>query len=396
MTLTLAGKDEVEMFVLSQILTRLMTRGTLTVIDPAGKRHVFKGKAAGKSVTMRIHDRAALFKMSVYPKLYMGELYMDGRLTIEEGDLYEFLELLILNLDWSTNHRFSWLGDLVQKLIWLATRYNPRGRSLNNVAHHYDLSDELYELFLDKNRQYSCGYFKTPEDDIDLAQVQKMTHIAAKLDLSPDQKVLDIGCGWGGLARFIAENSDAHVTGVTLSKNQLAYAKRLAGEKGLENKVTYSLTDYRDVAEKFDRVVSVGMFEHVGEPHYMEFFAKVKEVMKKDGVALIHTIGAANSPSPINPWIDKWIFPGSYLPSLSQMATVAEKIGLYITDVEVLRVHYAETLKAWRKRFNENRDKARTIYDERFCRMWDFYLASVEAAFRHGSLIVFQMQLARR
>lgn len=383
------------MLLLSQLLKRLILQGTLTVIDVKGREHVFSG-TPGKSITMRLHTKAVERKLAFYPKLYLGEAFMNEELTVEGGTIYDLLEVLVTNMDWHSQHPYAAFGDFIQKLYWMATKYNPRGRSLHNVAHHYDLSDELYELFLDKNRQYSCGYFKSPEDTIDQAQIQKMAHIAAKMGLRPGQKVLDIGCGWGGLARYLAENSETHVSGVTLSKNQLAYAQKMAERQNYQGKVDYSLTDYRDVDEKFDRIVSVGMFEHVGVPHYQQFFEKVKTTLTDDGVALIHTIGAANSPSPTNPWIEKYIFPGSYIPSLSQISKVVEKVGLYITDVEVLRLHYAETLKAWRTRFNENRDKARAIYDERFCRMWEFYLASTEASFRCGSIVVFQVQVARK
>ena len=383
------------MFLLSQMLKRLIKKGSLKVINYDGREYVFSGEP-GRSATMRFHHKSVANKLLLYPKLRLGEIFMEEEMTVEDGDIYDLLELIVENLDWRANHPFASLSDFLQKVVWLVTKYNPRGRSLHNVAHHYDLSDKLYELFLDEHRQYSCAYFKSAEDSLEQAQQQKMTHVLAKLCLEPGQKVLDIGCGWGGLARFIAANSQAHVTGVTLSKNQLAYAKDMAVKTGLQDNVDYHLRDYRDVDEQYDRIVSVGMFEHVGEPHYPTYFKKVKDVLAEDGVALIHTIGAANAPSPINPWIQKYIFPGSYIPSLSQLAPVIEKAGLYIADVEILRVHYADTLRAWRTRFLANRDKAAEIYDERFCRMWEYYLSSVEAAFRLGSLVVFQVQLTKK
>ncbi|PHQ68011.1 MAG: SAM-dependent methyltransferase [Sneathiella sp.] len=383
------------MFLLSQMLKRLIKTGTLTVIDYNGREYVFSG-APGRTSTMRFHDKKTARKLAFYPKLRLGELFMEGEMTVEEGDIYDLLTLFVTNFDWRSHHPFSAFSDLVQKIVWYLTKYNPRSRSLNNVAHHYDLSDELYELFLDSNRQYSCAYFERPNDSLEQAQLQKMSHITAKLALEPGQKVLDIGCGWGGLAQFIAENTNSHVSGITLSTNQLTYARERARQAGLDGNVDYSLTDYRDVSETYDRIVSVGMFEHVGAPHYKAFFDKIRTTLAEDGIALIHTIGAANTPSPINPWIQKYIFPGSYIPSLSQVAAAIEKAGLYIDDIEILRVHYAETLRIWRENFNANREKATEIYDERFCRMWEFYLTSVEAAFRVGSLVVFQIQISKQ
>ena len=254
--------------------------------------------------------------------------------------------------------------EILYRFYWFFNQFNPKSRSLKNVAHHYDLSDDFYDLFLDENRQYSCAYYKTPNDSLEQAQVQKMAHIAAKLALKPGQKVLDIGCGWGGMARFLAENADVKVTGVTLSKNQLGYASEKAKQMGLVNKVDYRLTDYRDVTETFDRIVSVGMFEHVGVPHYKQYFKKVKSILSDDGVALIHTIGTADRPSPTNPWIQKYIFPGGYIPPLSEVTPAIEKAGLYVTDIEILRVHYAETLRDWRKRFMAKLETVREIYDD--------------------------------
>ncbi len=384
------------MFLLSQILKRLIKQGQLTVYDADGKEHFYKGSKPGPSLKIRLHSRKVARKIAIYPKLFLGEAYMEGDLTLDEGDIYDLLDLFTINLGWGSRHPLVNIGDFAYRFYWFFNQFNPKSRSLKNVAHHYDLSDDFYELFLDENRQYSCAYFKAPEDSLELAQLQKMAHIAAKLALKPGQKVLDIGCGWGGMARFLAENANVNVTGITLSKNQLAYAQEKAKQTGLSTKVNYRLTDYRDVKEKFDRIVSVGMFEHVGVPHYAEYFRKVKSILTDDGVALIHTIGTADRPSPTNAWVQKYIFPGGYIPPLSQVMPSIEKAGLYVTDVEVLRLHYAKTLRAWRERFHEKIDTVREIYDDRFCRMWDFYLSASEVSFRNSGLVVFQIQLAKQ
>tara|TARA_R110002049_G_scaffold210137_7_gene381009 strand:- start:1566 stop:2801 length:1236 start_codon:yes stop_codon:yes gene_type:complete len=384
------------MIVLSQILKRLIRQGALTVIDPDGREILFDSGNPGPSVKMRLHTKAVTRKLALFPKLYLGEAYMDGDLTLEDGNIYDLLDLFTRNIGWGKRNPLVSFGDFAYRFYWFFNQFNPKSRSLKNVAHHYDLSDDFYDLFLDENRQYSCAYYKTPNDSLEQAQVQKMAHIAAKLALKPGQKVLDIGCGWGGMARFLAENADVKVTGVTLSKNQLGYASEKARQTGLANKVDYRLTDYRDVSEKFDRIVSVGMFEHVGVPHYKKFFKKVKSILTDDGVALIHTIGTADGPSPTNPWIQKYIFPGGYIPPLSEVTPAIEKAGLYVTDIEILRVHYAETLRDWRKRFMAKLEMVRGIYDDRFCRMWEFYLAASEVSFRNSGLVVFQIQLSKR
>jgi cyclopropane-fatty-acyl-phospholipid synthase len=265
-----------------------------------------------------------------------------------------------------------------------------------NVAHHYDLSDTLYELFLDADRQYSCAYFASPADTLERAQEQKKRHLAAKLLLQPGQRVLDIGSGWGGLGLYLADIADVDVTGLTLSAEQDGYAQRRASDSGLSDRVRFLLKDYRQEEGRYDRIVSVGMFEHVGVGHYGEYFQKVGDLLEEDGVALIHTIGRADGPGAANPWINKYIFPGGYVPALSEILPAIERAGLYVTDIEVLRLHYAETLKAWRQRFNTNRLRVAEIYDERFCRMWEFYLAGCDSGFRHGGLVNFQIQLSKR
>jgi cyclopropane-fatty-acyl-phospholipid synthase len=278
---------------------------------------------------------------------------------------------------------------------WLK-QFNLRGRARRNVAHHYDLDERLYTLFLDSDRQYSCAYFDTPAASLDDAQLAKKRHLAAKLRIEPGSRVLDIGCGWGGLALYLAEYTGARVTGITLSKEQLALARVRAGEKELGRAVEFRLQDYRDVAEKFDRVVSVGMFEHVGVKFYDTYFQRCAELLSEDGVMLLHSIGRSQVPDSTNPWIAKYIFPGGYIPSLSEVLPSIERAGLLVCDVEILRLHYAETLKAWRERFMARREEAVQLYDERFALMWEFYLAACEMTFRKQDMMNFQLQLTRR
>jgi cyclopropane-fatty-acyl-phospholipid synthase len=284
----------------------------------------------------------------------------------------------------------------VKRLVRRVAQHNPIPIARANVAHHYDISDTLYELFLDADRQYSCAYFVSPEDTLECAQEQKKRRLAAKLLLRHGQRVLDIGSGWGGLGIYLAKVADVDVTGVTLSAEQHAYAQRHANEIGVDDRVRFLLKDYRQEDGRYDRIVSVGMFEHVGVGHYREYFNKVSDLLEDDGIALIHTIGRADGPGAANAWINKYIFPGGYVPALSEILPAIERAGLYVTDIEVLRLHYAETLKAWRQRFNANRERIAELYDERFCRMWEFYLAGCEAAFRHGGLVNFQIQLSKR
>jgi cyclopropane-fatty-acyl-phospholipid synthase len=303
----------------------------------------------------------------------------------------------VRNAGWATTAH--WAQGLLLRAQWLARRihqYNPIGKAQANVAHHYDLSDTLYDLFLDADRQYSCAYFIRPDDTLERAQAQKKRHIAAKLLLRPGQKILDIGCGWGGLALYLAKIADAEVTGVTLSKEQHQVARRRAAEAGLAGRVDFKLLDYRLESGRFDRIVSVGMFEHVGVGHYDEFFGALRQLLADDGVALLHTIGRADGPGETNTWIRKYIFPGGYSPALSEVLPAIERAGLYVTDVEVLRLHYAETLRHWRQRVLANRERIVALYDERFLRMWEFYLAGSEVTFRHAGHVVFQIQLAKR
>ncbi len=380
---------------LSRLLKRIVRVGTLEVIDAGGKRHVFSGRP-GPEATVRLHDRALHLKLLVNPYLYLGEAYMDGTLTIEKGTLPDFLEIATANMEFGQSLP---LFSVFERLGWLRRRiqqYNPVGRSRTNVAHHYDLPDRLYELFLDHERQYSCAYFRTPDDALETAQFNKQRHLAAKLLLEPGQKILDIGSGWGGLAQFLARAGGGQVTGLTLSQEQLKTANRRAAEAGLAGKVDFRLRDYREETGTYDRIVSVGMFEHVGVNHYPAFFAKVKDLLSDDGVCVIHSIGRMAGPSTTSSWIRKYIFPGGYSPALSEVMTAVERSGLWATDIEILRVHYADTLRAWRRRFQANRSRVADLLDERFCRMWEFYLAASEAVFRHGDHFVFQIQLAKR
>lgn len=382
------------MLLLSFFLKKLIREGTLHVIDASGKKHSFIGSDA-PVVTIRFHDKSVPMKLFLKPDLKAGECYMDGSLTVEDGKtIYDFLNLVLKNMEWRPDNAMHLTGgDPYSRFkSWIA-QINPIGRSQKNVAHHYDLSGELYDMFLDADRQYSCAYYKSENDTLEQAQENKKNIIAKKLLLEEHHDVLDIGCGWGGLALHLNKLSGANVTGVTLSQEQYD----IACDRAQDNKkVQFRFQDYRDVTEKFDRIVSVGMFEHVGRRQYQTFFDKVYASLKDDGVALIHTIGRADGPGSTDPWTIKYIFPGGYAPSLSEMSPVIEKAGLYITDMEIWRLHYAETLKEWRARIYKNREAIVALYDEVFFRMWDFYLASAEASFRNLGHVVFQFQLAKK
>ncbi len=380
--------------ILSSLLRAIIREGTLVVIDHKGTRREY-GNGQEPRIAIHLADKSVERGIIASPELGVAEAYMDGKLTIEEGDLYGFLALASGNM---YRHADHWLLKLQERIArwtrWLA-QFNPVSRSKKNVAHHYDLSDTLYDLFLDEGRQYSCAYFAKPDYTLEEAQVAKKNHIASKLLLKEGLKILDIGCGWGGMALHLNEVSGAETVGITLSEEQLKYAEDNAARSGLANQVQFRLQDYRDVTEKFDRVVSVGMFEHVGTPFYQTFFDKVAEVLTDDGVGLVHTIGRYDGPGATDSFTRKYIFPGGYAPALSEIMPHIESAGLVVTDVEILRLHYASTLREWRRRFMKNRDKVKEIYDERFCRMWEFYLAGSECAFRYGGHCVFQIQVAR-
>ena len=379
---------------LTQLIKPLITIGRLRVVDARGRSYVFEG-SPGTSVAIKLHDPVLHWKLLARPRLVLPEAYMDGKLTIEEGSLYDLVDLLAANLEGLPDGFLSrFLNGSIAPLRRLR-QYNPVARAQRNAAHHYDLSDKLYELFLDQDWQYSCAYFYDEDDDLDTAQLNKKRHIAAKLLIRPGQRVLDIGSGWGGLALYLARECGVDVTGLTLSVEQYRVAVRRAAAAGLSDRVRFHVRDYRQELGHYDRIVSVGMFEHVGINHYKEFFTRLKLLLAPDGVALLHSIGRMDGPGSTHPWIRKYIFPGGYFPALSEVLPVVEQSKLWVTDVEILRLHYAETLKAWRQRFERNRERLRAIYDERFCRMWEMYLVGSEVAFRRDGCMVFQMQLAK-
>jgi cyclopropane-fatty-acyl-phospholipid synthase len=376
-------------------LRRLVRRGRLQVETADDVVETF-GDGLGPLLGVKLLDREAERRLMLNPALALGELYMDGRLVVTKGGLYDVLELGARNL--AELERQPWAKALnrARKAFRGLQQRNNRRRAKRNVASHYDLDQRLYNLFLDSDRQYSCAYFEYPGQSLDDAQTAKKRHIASKLLPKDGATALDIGCGFGGLGLYLAGVAGARVTGVTLSEEQFAVATDRARETGLADRVEFRLQDYRDVGERFDRIVSVGMFEHVGVNHYDEFFTKVRGLLKDDGVMMLHSIGRNSVPGVTNPWIRKYIFPGGYIPSLSEVLPAIERAGLYVTDIEILRLHYAETLRAWRERFMARRDEAAKLYDERFCRMWEFYLAGSETAFRIDAHMVFQIQLTKR
>ena len=378
------------------LLDRLVRAGHLTVMDAAGRAHRFGEISSGNRVVLRLHDGKLPIKLALAPSLALGEAYMDGRLTLEAGTVRDLLRLLTSNLAALDVHPVQTLRQKLARLLPVRARANPRKRARANVAHHYDLSGALYDLFLDVDRQYSCAYFPTGNETLEEAQAAKKRHLAAKLLLEPGHQVLDIGSGWGGLALELAGEAGAKVQGVTLSREQLDASRARAEAAGLAQRVRFDLLDYRDVTGRFDRIVSVGMFEHVGPRHYDEFFATVGRVLDANGVAVIHSIGRRSPPGGADPWISKYIFPGGYVPALSEVMAAVERSGLWATDIEILRLHYADTLKHWYERFQRSRHQVRALNGERFCRMWEFYLATCEMLFRQGDLMVFQIQLAHR
>jgi cyclopropane-fatty-acyl-phospholipid synthase len=383
------------LYVLRKAFGTLVKTGNLNVIEPSGKNRIY-GDGSGPSVTLRIHDNRTVARLAVDPDLYLGEAYMDGGISVGPGSIYDLLALFTSNAAKVEKLPAGIaIPYALRRLFRKVKQYNPVGRAERNVAHHYDLSGELYDLFLDRDRQYSCAYFETPNATLAEAQKAKKRHLAAKLDIQPGMKVLDIGSGWGGLGLYLAEVCGAEVTGVTLSHEQHRLSNARAQQRGVSDRVRFELLDYRLLEDRFDRIVSVGMFEHVGVGHYREFFDKVKTLLTPEGIACLHSIGRANGPGSTSAWISKYIFPGGYIPALSEVVPHIEKSGLYVTDIEILRLHYAETLKEWRRRFADHRDRAEEIYDERFYRMWEFYLAGSECAFRYEFLNNFQVQFTR-
>ena len=397
---------------LDRFLSRLIRIGSLRVTLPDGTaRQYGPGDGSGPDIAIALHGADTPRRLVVRPELAVGEAYMDGRLAIRNDDLHGFLELVLRCLDdggtLPTRIQRGW-RDVTRR----EQQFNHARRARRNVAHHYDLSSQLYDLFLDEDRQYSCAYFKTPSDTLEQAQAQKKAHIARKLHLSPeahpdahagphagpsrDLRVLDIGCGWGGMGLTLARDFGARVHGITLSHEQLAIARARAEAAGLSDRVSFELIDYRQVTGTFDRIVSVGMFEHVGVPQYRTYFRKIRELLTDDGVALLHTIGRMTPPGSTNPWIAKYIFPGGYIPALSETAAAIERESLWMTDVENWRLHYAYTLRHWHERFMARRDEAARLFDDRFVRMWRFYLVASEQVFRFSGECVYQIQLTRR
>lgn len=381
---------------LHRILSGLIQAGHLEIVDSTGHRHVL-GDGQGPRVVVRLRDRLTPWKIFLNPELHAGEAYMDGRMTIEEGSVRDLLEVFCENLHARrTAPPFAMrLAKRLRNFSVAYRHFNPVGTAQRKVAHHYDLNERLFRLFLDRDLQYSSAYFQDADDDLETAQARKKTHIAAKLLLESGMRVLDIGSGWGGLALFLAREFGVEVTGLTLSKEQFRTSSRRAAEENLENLVRFRLEDYREHTGRYDRIVSVGMFEHVGKHHYGEFFSHLKRLLTDDGMALVHSIGNYSTPGPISPWVQRYIFPGAYIPALSEVFPAIENNDLWATDVEILRLHYAETLRIWNERFQRNRRKIRDLYDERFCRMWELYLLGCEMSFRKMGLMVFQTQLAK-
>ncbi|MBK8771328.1 MAG: class I SAM-dependent methyltransferase [Rhizobiales bacterium] len=380
------------MLLLDTVLKRLIRKGDLRLTDWTGAETRY-GDESPPHVHVRITSAAAARKIALDPDLNLGESYMNGGLTLISGTIYDFLALSMRNME--RQGRAHWIHNVVLKGR-LATRriaqHNPVGKAKENVARHYDLSGALYDLFLDVDRQYSCAYFESSNATLEDAQLAKKRHLAAKLNIKPGMRVLDIGSGWGGLGLYLAEVCGAEVTGVTLSEEQHKLSSERASQRGISDRVQFLLKDYRHLEEKYDRIVSVGMFEHVGIGHYPEFFAKAATLLKPDGVAVLHSINRSDGPGVTSAWINRYIFPGGYIPALSEVIPHLEQQGLYVTDIEILRLHYAETLRHWARRFAGNRERAKALYDERFCRMWEFYLAGSECAFRFGGMNNFQIQ----
>jgi cyclopropane-fatty-acyl-phospholipid synthase len=380
--------------VLDHVLRRMITRGGLRVIWPDGGTTFYQG-TEGPVAALRFTTRRVVWRMVHHPAMAFCEGHMDGEIEPVDCTLYALMDLLVANLHGEGEPHAVRLRIALGTLMRRLAQFNPVGRARRNVAHHYDLNGRLYSLLLDRDRQYSCAYFPTGTETLDEAQAAKKRHIAAKLLLDrPGLEVLDIGCGWGGMALTLARDYGARVTGITLSQEQLDAARARAREMGLEDRVRFEMQDYRALDRTYDRIVSVGMFEHVGLGHYGEFFSTVRRSLTPGGVALVHAIGRSDGPGATNPWLAKYIFPGGYSPALSEVLPHAERSGLMVTDIEILRLHYAATLQAWRRNFHAKRDAIATLYDERFCRMFELYLCGSELSFRHMGHMVWQMQLA--
>ncbi|MDA7442449.1 cyclopropane-fatty-acyl-phospholipid synthase family protein [Candidatus Pelagibacter ubique] len=380
---------------LARYLNKLFQKDGFLLIDANSNKYIIGTPKSNKPITVKILDKKLHYKLFFRPDLYFGEAYSNGDIQIENGSLTDFLDIAIMNIGRGELNFFSMLINKIYGSYRYLTNFNFIKKSKMNVAHHYDLSDELYSLFLDPKKQYSCGYFINENDTLEDAQNNKIQHIIKKLNIRPNQKVLDVGCGWGSLAIDIAKSTNCEVTGITLSENQFNYCVKKAKKLNLENQVTFKLIDYRQLDEKFDRIVSVGMFEHVGRKFYKNFFKKIDNLLNDDGVSLVHTIGSVNPPRDPHPWITKYIFPGGYTPSLSEVVTPVEKAGLIVSDIEVLKLHYSHTLRHWKENCIKNKIQIINMFDEKFFRMWEFYLASCESAFKWGDQVVYQFQLTK-
>jgi len=380
---------------LVNFLKNLFKYDGFILIDSNSRKFVIGKPIKENPITIKLLDKSLNYKLLLNPDLYFGEAYTNGSLKIENGTLTEFLEITLRNIGRNDVNVYGKILNKIKGTYRYLTSFNKGIISKKNVSHHYDISEKLYDLFLDSNRQYSCAYFKNENETLEEAQSNKIDHIIKKLNVKPNQKVLDIGSGWGTLAINIAQKTQASVTGITLSKNQLEYSKNKTKELNLENQVEFKLIDYREINEKFDRIVSVGMFEHVGRKFYRSYFNTVSKLLNDKGVSLIHTIGSSNPPRDPQPWITKYIFPGGYTPSLSEIARPIEDSGLIISDIEVLRMHYSHTLRHWKERFLSKKEIVLEMFDEKFYRMWEFYLASCEMVFKWGDQVVFQLQLTK-
>ncbi len=383
------------MMSLANFLSKIIKNDGFILIDYDSKKYEIGKPIKENPIQIRLLDKSLNYKLLINPDLYFGEAYTNGSLVIENGTLTDFLEIAFKNIGREDINIYSKIFNKIRGTYRYFTNFNRIVNSKKNVSHHYDISEKLYDLFLDNKRQYSCAYFKNKNDSLDEAQTNKIDHIIKKLNIKPNQRVLDIGSGWGSLAIDIAKKTNASVTGITLSKNQFDYSNKKVKEMNLGNQVDFKLIDYRQLNEKFDRIVSVGMFEHVGRKFYKKYFDQVSKLLKDDGISLIHTIGSVNSPRDPQPWITKYIFPGGYTPSLSELAEPIEKSGLIISDMEVLRMHYSHTLRHWKERFLSRKQEVLEMFDEKFMRMWEFYLTSCEMAFKWGDQVVFQLQLTK-
>ena len=381
--------------ILVNFLNKLYKKDGFILIDAYKNQHIIGSPTQTKPIKIKLLKKNLHYKLLIHPDLYFGEGYTDGSILIENGSLTDFLELSMKNIGNEEINNFSFLLNKIRGTYRFMTNFNFIKNSKKNVSHHYDISEELYDFFLDEKRQYSCAYFKNENDSLETAQSNKINHLIKKLNLDKNEKVLDIGSGWGMLSIEIAKRSNCEVTGITLSKNQLEYSIKKAKDLNLENQVQFKLMDYRELKEKFDKIISVGMFEHVGRKFYQKFFNSISNLLSDKGIALIHTIGSVSPPRNPHPWITKHIFPGGYTPSLSEIANPIERSGLVVSDIEVLRMHYSHTLRHWKERFISKKDIVMQQFDEKFFRMWEFYLAGCEMAFKWGDQVVYQFQLTK-